>query len=80
MTFTEIEVEPNSPAANRPLVSLAPQLPYDCVVVSVRRQGHLLVPHGDTVLLPGDVLTVFVRRLDEAQVHQCLGGMRYEEN
>lgn len=79
MKFVEIEITPDSQAANCPLVSLAPQLPYDCVVVSVRRQGHLLVPHGDTVLLPGDILTVFVRRLEENQVHQCLGGAKYEK-
>lgn len=34
------------------------QLPGNALVVGVRRQGDLIVPHGDTVLHGGDVLTL----------------------
>lgn len=71
MCFMDIEITPESPAAKKTLASVAPQLPYECVVVSVRRQGSLLVPHGNTVLQPNDVLSVFVRRSDEAQLRDC---------
>lgn len=71
MCFLDIAITPESPAVHKTLASLAPRLPYECVVVSVRRQGALLVPHGNTVLQSGDVLNVFVRRADEMQLRNC---------
>ena len=71
MCFLDVAITPESPAAHKSLAALASTLPYECVVVSVRRQGALLVPHGNTVLRPDDVLNVFVRRADEAQLRSC---------
>jgi Trk K+ transport system NAD-binding subunit len=79
MCFLDVTITPESKAAHKTLASIAPQLPYECVVVSVRRQGVLLVPHGDTVLRPDDVLNVFVRRADEAQLRNCFGVMQLEK-
>ncbi|HEX6383967.1 MAG TPA: chloride channel protein, partial [Anaerolineae bacterium] len=53
MKFVEIEVLPDSHAANQTVAALAHELPYDSVVVSIRRYNTLLIPHGDTVLQPG---------------------------
>ncbi|MCB8977652.1 MAG: chloride channel protein [Ardenticatenaceae bacterium] len=71
MCFLDIAITKESRVANKTLAAIAPNLPYECVVVSVRRQGVLLVPHGDTVLRPDDVLNVFVRRADEEQLRTC---------
>ncbi|MBK8904622.1 MAG: chloride channel protein [Anaerolineaceae bacterium] len=71
MCFLDIAITPESQVVNKTVAAIAPNLPYECVVVSVRRQGVLLVPHGDTVLQPDDVLNVFVRRADEAQLRAC---------
>ena len=79
MCFLDMVITPESPAAHKTLAALAPALPYECVVVSVRRQGVLLVPHGDTVLLPEDVLNVFVRRTDEAQLRDCFYAHKVKE-
>lgn len=79
MCFLDVEITPESRVAHKTVASIAPQLPYECVVVSVRRQGSLLVPHGDTVLQPGDVLNVFVRRADEVQLRNCLGVTQAEK-
>lgn len=76
MKFIEIEIVPESRATNQTIADLAQEFPYDCVVVSIKRQGALMVPHGDTVLLPDDIVSVFVRRTDEAQVRQCLCSVR----
>ena len=76
MCFLDIEITPESSAASKTLADLAPKLPYECVVVSVRRQGVLLVPHGNTVLQPDDVLNVFVRRTDETQLRNCFAPKR----
>ncbi|NPA90830.1 MAG: CBS domain-containing protein [Chloroflexi bacterium] len=37
-------------------------LPEDCVLVSIRRGRRVIVPHGDTVLQPGDRITIFSTR------------------
>ena len=38
--------------------------PYECVIATLRRGRQMIIPHGDTVLRAGDVLTVVVE--DEA--------------
>ncbi|NOZ27456.1 MAG: CBS domain-containing protein [Chloroflexi bacterium] len=56
--FVEAEVTPESLAAGRQIRELP--LPHDCVIVSVRRGRGLIIPHGDTVLQPGDQVTALV--------------------
>jgi CIC family chloride channel protein len=74
MRFMDLEIDEDSRAAGRTVASIADGLPYDCVVVSIQRQGTLLVPHGDTRLLPGDEVQVFLREAEEGQLRQCLLG------
>lgn len=78
MCFLDIAISPESKVVHQTLASIASQLPYECIVVSVRRQGVLLVPHGDTVLQPDDILNVFVRRADEAQLRGCFEAAQRE--
>ncbi len=52
----EIRVEPGAPCAGRPVRAVG--WPRDALIAAVRRGGRVLIPRGDTVLLPGDVLTV----------------------
>jgi CIC family chloride channel protein len=52
--IVEIIIEKDSPVADKPIKSI--QWPRDCIVASVRRRGHLIIPHGDTILRPGDYL------------------------
>jgi CIC family chloride channel protein len=79
MCFLDITVTSDSPVARKTLAAIAPQLPYECVVVSVRRQGVVLVPHGNTILQPDDVLNVFVRRADEAQLRDCFTAVQPQQ-
>ena len=72
MELLELEIPENSRAANRNLASLASELPHDCVVVFIRRQGAILIPHGDTILKPGDQVHAFLRESDEAHLKDCL--------
>ncbi len=49
--------------------------PPDCLVASVRREYHVIVPRGDTVLQAGDVLMVVAGRVAaEAVRSMCQGG------
>ncbi len=72
--FLELEIPLTSPAVGQPLAALGQKLPQDCVVVSIRRLGSVIIPHGDTVLQEGDLVHVFLRRSDEAQLRGCLLG------
>lgn len=75
MTFVEMGVTVDSQAANQTLARLSAILPHDCVIVSVRRRGTLLIPHGDTTLRPGDRVTAFLRHTDEERLRDCVLGV-----
>ena len=36
------------------------EFPRECVVISVVRNGEVIIPHGDTVLEPGDQVTILL--------------------
>lgn len=72
--FLEVELLKESPAVGVSLASLGARLPHDCVIVAIRRHGTLLIPHGDTVLQTGDLLTAFLRHSDESALRHCLLG------
>lgn len=58
--FEHIQIGEHDWAVGRRIADL--NLPEDCILVSVRRGRRLEFPHGDTVLLPGDRLTLCTRR------------------
>jgi CIC family chloride channel protein len=72
--FLEVDLPAGSPALGKSLAALSTLLPHDCVIVAVRRQGSLLIPHGDTHLREGDQVTAFLRRSDQSQLRRCLLG------
>jgi len=55
--LVEIEVGLNSPATGEKLGAM--RLPEDCTVVSVQRGRKIIIPHGDTVVEPGDKVIAF---------------------
>jgi CIC family chloride channel protein len=72
--FIEMIIKPESRSANQTISALGVDLPYDCVLVSIRRHGNVFIPHGDTVIQPGDAVTVFVRYDEEDHLRECLLG------
>lgn len=54
----ESQIEAGMRLANRPLKEA--HLPPESLVVSIRRQGELLFPRGETVMKPGDIVTFLV--------------------
>jgi len=57
LDFIEIKVEPNCPGTGKRLADM--HLPRNTNVVSILRYGTVLIPDGNTKILPGDVITVF---------------------
>jgi CIC family chloride channel protein len=58
--FVEFTLKTGDRAIGKMLAELAPNLPNDCVLVSARQGGRLVIPHGDTVFNVGDKITAFV--------------------
>ena len=56
LEFFEIKVNPDCPGSNKKLADIT--LPKNTNIVSLLRYGTVLVPDGNTMILPGDVLTV----------------------
>jgi CIC family chloride channel protein len=57
--FMEVRLRKGSHAIGRPLQDL--DLPREVNAVSVKRDGELLIPKGDTTFASGDVVTLFGR-------------------
>ncbi|HTP06719.1 MAG TPA: chloride channel protein [Anaerolineae bacterium] len=54
----ELTIAPTATCANQSVKAVA--WPRDCVLASVRRGRQTLIPHGDTILRPDDVLVAVV--------------------
>lgn len=52
----ELYIAAGAAPAGQPIHAL--DLPDECVIASVRRAGRLIVPHGQTMLRAGDVITL----------------------
>lgn len=52
----ELYLEPGAPVAGRRICEVA--WPPESIVAAIRREGRLVVPHGNTELRAGDVITV----------------------
>jgi chloride channel protein, CIC family len=49
-------IQPDSIAANKHINEV--MWPGDCIVASVRRGSQTIIPHGDTIIKPGDELVI----------------------
>lgn len=73
--FLDLQVASESPCVGCTVGQLAPQLPDEAVLVSVRRaDGTVIIPHGDTDLRAGDRVIVFADRNAASQVVKLLLG------
>ncbi len=72
--FVDFVLQPEDRAVGKTVLNLAPELPSECILISVRRNGRVFIPHGDTVFKPGDHITAFVRSRDSELLHHCLRG------
>ena len=70
--LAEVTLAANSPAIGKELSGLG--LPRESTVVAVLRDGHVVVPRGDTVLQGGDEVLVLVTGGVEDDVRTALVG------
>jgi trk system potassium uptake protein len=70
-SLVEERVHPAATAAGRKVADL--HLPAQCILAGVIREGRLIIPHGDTVLQPGDEVLAVVHASQTAQLASILG-------
>jgi len=70
--FVDIYLTEDDPAVGVDIKSIARGLPEECVLVSIERNGRVIIPHGDTVLQAGDHLVAFTRAQDAAALFAVL--------
>jgi trk system potassium uptake protein TrkA len=71
--LVEVTLADDSPAAGRSIAELA--VPRDATVVAVVREGHVVVPRGDTVVNAGDEVLALVTPDSEEPVRSILIGV-----
>lgn len=75
--FIELMLKENSPAIGKTVSEIASTLPHECILISIRRDGLVLIPHGETQLQIGDQITAFTRSEDVERLYTSLS--RIEE-
>lgn len=71
-SLVEEQVHPQAPAAGRRIMDL--RFPEECILAGVLREGRLIIPHGGTVLLPGDEILAVVHAARAEELAGILGG------
>ena len=70
--LVEVTLAENSPAGDKAIAELG--VPRDATLVAVVREGHVVVPRGDTVLQAGDEVLALVTADSEDAVKEILIG------
>ena len=70
--FVEIFLDGDDPVVGKSLQEIAPDLPYDCVLISIERDGRVTIPHGDTIFRAGDHITAYTRHTDAEKLFSGL--------
>ncbi len=77
-TFVDLLLAPNSIVVGQSIAEL--KLPRAAVLVSIRRGHELVIPHGDTILQAGDVITALCERGCSEEVKTALNHLTPEKD
>lgn len=69
--FVDIPLVINDKVVGKTVADVAPTMPRDCVLVSIQRDGRVIIPHGDTIFQAGDQVTAFIRNQDAKKLFHC---------
>lgn len=62
-TLTEVSVDERSSLINKSIKDA--NISDDILIVMIKRKGEVLVPNGNTVILPGDILVITSNNMEE---------------
>jgi trk system potassium uptake protein len=69
-SIVEEKIHPISIAANKKISEV--NIPSECVLAAVIRKGKMVIPHGDTILLPSDEIIAIVHASQVTQLANSL--------
>jgi trk system potassium uptake protein TrkA len=72
--LVEVTLAEDSPAAGSAIADM--DVPRDATMVAVVREGHVIVPRGDTVVQAGDEVLVLVTPDSEDPIRNLLIGAK----
>lgn len=72
--FMEITLTANDRAIGLSLAELAVELPEECILISIKRNGRSHVPHGNTRFAAGDQITVYIKSEHIETLFACFHG------
>lgn len=64
-TLTEFSIETKSSLINKPIKDA--NIPNDVLIVMIKRDGEVIVPNGNTIILPEDILVVTSNSVEEIE-------------
>ena len=64
-TLTEVSVEEKSGLINKSIKDA--DIPDDVLIVMIKRKGEVLVPNGNTIINPGDILVITSNNMEEIE-------------
>lgn len=67
----EVTIQPSAPCAGKRIKEV--DWPRDCIISSLRLGKTIIIPHGNTILRPGNVLVAVVEGDAESQVRALCG-------
>ena len=72
--FIELLMSDGDKVIGRNVKEVASCMPEESILISIQRDGKVIIPHGMTVFQVGDLVTAFVREEDIETFHSCFHG------
>ena len=70
--FIEVDVDVDHVFEGKTVQEMAEHLPHDCILVSIRRNNRVLIPHGDTIIQKGDHLVTLASETCATETERAL--------
>lgn len=70
----ETDIQPSHPLAGKTLQEISRLLPAESIIISIRRGQRLIIPHGSTILQPGDHVVAICGAAHTPALEQALEG------
>lgn len=71
-------ISENSPLIGKKLAAL--NLPESLLIIHIKRDRHIILPHGNTTLEAGDIVTVIARDGDTSQMEKFLNDCKEQKS